>query len=139
MTSEFWRYFRLAIAISLVCVWAITGFVDTPVLSSMNTSLLLIAPFVQYTSAQWKQPVVWRTRESLPALLVIAAFLGAGYVLSQFVSDAAMREFRHGPIFILPMWALYTWALVLQATRVAASARAVVGSAHTDVGRRRSV
>lgn len=137
MTSEFWRHFRLAIAISLVCTWAVTWLADTPVLRSTNL-LLVIAPFVQYTSAQWNRPVAWRTRDFGRGLLMIAALVGVVFLFSHLVSDAEMGDFTHSAAFIVPIWVLSTWGLVLQATRVVAKAREEVERPSDRPGRRRS-
>jgi hypothetical protein len=116
--NEFNRNLKLAIAVTLVAVWAITWLADTPVLGNLMLPLV-VAPLVQYTSAQFHQPIMWRNRQSLLTLLAIAAALGAMFLLSRIVSEEQGKAFTHSAIFIVPIWALSTLGLVKQATALA--------------------
>jgi len=121
MGSEFLRNLRLAIAVMLVCVWAMGSLCAIPVLDNANF-LLGIAPVVQYTSAQWNQRIVWRHREGVIAILAVGALIAGAFLLSKWIPEEEGRAFMHSPPVVLAIWLLVTLAMVRQATEIARAA-----------------
>jgi hypothetical protein len=134
MTPEFLRNLRLAIAITLVCIWAMGSLATIPVLD--GAYLLVIAPMIQRTHAEWNQPIVWRHRESAVAMLVVGALILGAFLLPKWVPEEAGRAFMHSPPVVLAIWLLATLALVRQATEIARVAAAADPRAATTASSR---
>ncbi len=132
MRSDFLRNARRAIAITLICIWAMGSLASIPVLDNANV-LLGLAPFVQYTHAPWNQRIAWRFREGMFAMAVVATFVGVAVLLSKWIPAAEGRAFVHSPFFVLVTWAIFTCALVWQATQ-AARAAAIANPRPTPAG-----
>ena len=118
MNNEFIRNLKLAIAVTLVTVWAVTWLAEVPFFGTLMLPLV-VAPLVQYTSAHFHQPVVWRNRQALITLGVIAVAFGMLFLLSRVVPEEQGKAFIHSAFFVVPVWALSTFGLVRQATALA--------------------
>jgi len=118
MSNEFIRNLKLAIAVTLVTVWAVTWLAETPFFGNLMLPLLL-APLVQYSSAHFHQRIVWRNKQVLVSFGVIAAIFCVLFLLSRVVSEEQGKAFMHSAIFVVPVWALSTLGLVRQATALA--------------------
>lgn len=118
MTSEFLHNLKLAIAVTMVCVWAAITLSNVAILEGMSYSLLFIASLVQYPDSPWSQRLLWHPRESTLAVLAVIALIAACWLLSKLVPDESTKAFFHSPLFVLSASALCILALVRQATVV---------------------
>ena len=133
MAVDFLGNLKLAIAITLVCIWAMGSLCTIPPLDSGY--LLAIAPMLQRTYAEWNRPFVWRHREGAMVILLVGAFILGAFLLSKWVPEDAGRAFVHSPPFVLAVWLFGTLAMVRQATenvRAAASADGRVATTATS-------
>jgi len=117
MAVDFVGNLKLAIAITLICIWAMGSLCAIPALDSAY--LLGVAPMVQRTYAEWSRPIIWRPREAAKVILLVGAFILGAFLLSKWVPEEAGRAFVHSPPFVLAVWVLGTLAMVRQATEIA--------------------
>jgi hypothetical protein len=116
MNQVFLRNLKLAIAVSLVCLWcfltvtqALRGF----------SGLLFVAAILQWPARQFTAPLVWRWREGIRSILLLTAIFGCFWLLSRIFSEEVLNEFMRNPLVVFILWVLCMWGLVRQATSLA--------------------
>jgi hypothetical protein len=116
--DQFQRNLKLALAVSLVCLWAFAAVEEIEFLG--DTFVLPIAAvFLQYRAQQWHQRIVWRWRQGILSFAFLGGLFGFAWLLSKFVSQETFRLVAHNPAFVLCVWAFFVFGLARQATRAA--------------------
>jgi hypothetical protein len=118
MDVHFQRNMKLAIAVSLMCLWAYAAVERVPFLGDTFVAPL-VAVFLQYSRQQWSQRIVWRSREGFLSLAFLGALLGVAWLLAQFVPEDAFKRVAYSPPIVFTVWSLFVFGLVRQATRLA--------------------
>jgi len=116
MNQIFLRNLRLAIAVSLVCLWCFLT--ATQALHGFS-GLLYIAAILQWPAKKFTTPLVWRWREDITSILFLVAIFGTFWLLSKAISEEAFNEFVRNPFVVFVFWALCMFGLVRQATSLA--------------------
>jgi len=112
MDAHFARHLKLALAVSLLCLWCalvIFDIVDSPL-------LLILASMVQWPLGQFTTPMVWKWREGLFSLLFLASLFLLSWAVSTLVSEEAFKSFWHNPLTVAVFWVVGIVGLVRQAT-----------------------
>jgi len=117
MDIHFLRNLKLAIAVSLVCLWAFASVEQIAFLGDTFV-LPIIAVFLQYTEQQWNRVVVLKWRDGVLTLVVLAVIFGSGWLLSETVPQETLRSVWHNPAVVFVVWALWVCALVRQASQI---------------------
>lgn len=113
MNTLFARNLKLAIAVSLVCVWA---FATVSGVMSGVSSLLVIAAMLQWPARSFTTPMVWRWREGAVSLFGVAALVGSSWLLSKVVTEETFKSVWQNPFVVFAIWAICIVGLVRQAT-----------------------
>jgi hypothetical protein len=114
------RNLKLAIAVSLTCLWAFAAVERVPFLGD-TFALPLVAVFLQYSRQQWSQRIVWQWREGLLNLAFLAALFGVTWLMAKFVPEDTFKRVAYSPPVVFVVWAAFVYGLVRQATRLARS------------------
>jgi hypothetical protein len=112
MDVHFARHLKLAIAVSLLCLWCALMVLDVADLPL----LLLASGMLQWPREQFTAPTVWKWREGLLSLLALASIFFLFWLASRVVSEQALKSFWHNPATVFVFFAIGMFGLVRQAT-----------------------
>jgi hypothetical protein len=118
MDVHFRRHLKLAVAVSLMCLWAFAAVERTPFLGDTFV-LPLVAVFLQYSRRQWSQRLVWQWREGLFSLSFLVALFGTAWLVAKIVPEGSFKSVAYSPPVVFVVWAAFVYGLVRQATRLA--------------------
>jgi hypothetical protein len=117
MNIEFIRNLRLAISISLVCLWCFATLERIPYFGG-SLFLLLVAAVIPWPGRYWAQGLEWKRSEIFIALMVLVALVTCAFLFSLAISEKNFEMVWHSPLFVFLVWVYFTWSLVHQTTRL---------------------
>ena len=121
MSNSFVRNLKLAMSISLVCLWAAASIGRVPFLGD-GVFILLVATYLQYPARVWVEPLRWKPRQAITGLLFVLSLIAFGWLISHAFSQEEFELIWHSPLFVVlvsTLWVLLIVRLSIQSSQAA--------------------